>query len=255
MEIIRYNIILETKEPFRIGALESPITGVHNPVARIGGKVVAQGPSLKGALRAEIERHIIENYLDSPGMKPCIPSAERTLTQGERKLIEVGPFKRGGSCQYREERRRRERRPPGEEDYICPVCYLLGAQGIVGFVRVPYLFTDAMPEELYAIRIDRAAGTVAKGTSRDYQIMAPNIRFEGTMEVLIHDPMRNWRLGKPRPLPDEVTRGDIWLKEGGWSQERILDELIVQRMQSIKLLGGFKSLGCGKVSIHLEQVS
>lgn len=254
MQIKSYKVTLETLEPFRIGALESPISGVHNPVTRIGGKVVVQGASLKGAFRAEIERHLIINYGNVPGMRPCIPSPENTLSGGEKKLIEAGTYKRGGGCQYREERRRGREAPPplGEADYICPACYLLGAQGLIGFVRVPYLFTDSMPEELYAVRIDRATNTVAEKTNRDYQIIPPHVQFEGDLEVFSSDPLLGWRLGEKRQLVESATKGDMWLAKDGWSQEKILDELIIQRMCAITLMGGFKSRGCGRVQIQVK---
>lgn len=254
MEIRSYKVTLESLEPFRIGALENPISGVHNPVTRIGGRVVVQGASLKGAFRAEIERHLIENFMNNSGMKPCIPSPANSLSGGERRLIEAGKYKRGGGCQYKEERKKGKETPAplGQDDYVCPVCYLLGAQGLIGFVRVPYLFSDSIPEELYAVRIDRATSTVADGTNRDYQIIPPHVRFEGKLEVLISDLLLGWRLGQPRRLVESATKGDLWLAGNGWSPERILDELVVQRMHAIAFMGGFKSRGCGRVQIQVE---
>ncbi len=254
IETRRYRIVLETVEPFRIGALENPLSDVRNPVTRVGGRVVVQGSSLKGALRAQVERHLIENYRNVAGMQPCIPSPESGLSQAEQQLIpEV--FKRGGGCRYQEPERRRGNQPPPQPrdyEYICPACYLFGAQGITGFVRVPYLFSEAVPEDLYAVRIDRASGTVAERTNRDYQIIAPGVQFAGTLEVLLRDPVRGWELGKARKLPLAATRGDVWLADGKWSQERILDELVVKRLEAIDLLGGFKSKGAGQVKIRVS---
>ena len=45
-----------TKEPLRIGGKKDPLSGADNPVTRVGGRLVIPGSSLKGALRAEIER-------------------------------------------------------------------------------------------------------------------------------------------------------------------------------------------------------
>jgi hypothetical protein len=127
-----------------------------------------------------------------------------------------------------------------------------GAQGLIGFVRVPYLFTDSMPEELYAVRIDRATNTVAEQTNREYQIIPPHVWFDGDLEVLVNDPLLGWQLGQPRRLVESATKGDMWLARDGWSQEKILDELVLQRMGAITILGGFKSRGCGKVQIHVQ---
>ena len=253
MEFKNYRVVMETIEPFRIGALESPLSDVHNPVTRIGGKVVVQGSSLKGALRSEIECFLIEQHKNAPGMKPCIPSPESGLTQAERQLI-PSAYKPGGGCKYQEpERSRRELPPPRDYEYICPACYLLGAQGINGFIRVPYLFSEAVPEELYAVRIDRASGTVAERTNRDYQMIAPGVQFVGTLQVLVNDSVRGWQLGKARKLPAQATRGDVWLADGKWNQERVLRELIVDRLQTINLLGGFKSKGAGRVKITVTE--
>ena len=51
-------------EPLRIGAAEDPRSGIHNPVAMVGEKVVIPGSSLKGALRAQMEQFLIETYYD-----------------------------------------------------------------------------------------------------------------------------------------------------------------------------------------------
>lgn len=255
MDYKSYRVTLETIEPFRIGALQSALSDVHNPVTRIGGKVVVQGSSLKGAFRAEVERYLIEKYKSDAGIKPCIPSPESGLTQAERQLI-PNTYKPGGSCKYQEPERRggQPLRKLQEHEYICPACYLFGAQSLNGLVRVPYLFSEAVPEELYAVRIDRASGTVAEGTNRDYQIIAPGVQFGGTLEVLLYDPVKDWRLGTARKLPKDATRGDVWLTDGKWTQDRILKELIVERLQAINLLGGFKSKGAGKVKIAVAEI-
>lgn len=55
---VRYEIELVTKAPFRIGGVK-PVPGttdVDSPIVKLGNKVVVQGTSLKGALRAELER-------------------------------------------------------------------------------------------------------------------------------------------------------------------------------------------------------
>lgn len=245
-EMRRLKLQLTTKEPFRIGALKDVMSVIDNPVATIGGRAVIQGSSLKGALRANIEEYLIEKFPDDNNMKPCVPASMNTLSDDEKSLISAGKYKPGGACHYSVR---------NKSTAICPACYLLGANGLMGFVRVPYLYTDRTPEELYSVRIDRGTGVVSERTNRDYQIMADEIVFEGVLEILINDPRRNWILGQKRPigLSDKNFQGDKWLETNSWSSEKIIKELIIERLESISLLGGFKSKGCGKVKIMVSE--
>lgn len=245
-QIERYDVTLKTLEPFRIGALEDVMEGVDNPVATIGGKAAVLGPTLKGALRAAIEKHLIESYPNDNDMKPCIPSSDRTLSDEERKLIAKGIYRQGGSCLF-------SRR--SKSTTICPACYLLGAQGLVGFVRVPFLLTDLTPEELYSVRIDRAAGVVREQTNREYQILPQETEFKGRLEIMLQDPVKGWEFGKTREtIKGGNCQGDRWLEKGGWTQEKVKKELILERLEGITLLGGFKSKGCGKVFIQTQRI-
>jgi CRISPR/Cas system CSM-associated protein Csm3 (group 7 of RAMP superfamily) len=241
-----FSISLVTKEPFRIGALQNVMSGIDNPVTTIGGKVVIQGSSLKGALRACIEEYLIDTYLNDPLMKPCIPSSYNTLSPDEKKLIEKGKYREGGGCSY-------SPNPRNRSESICPACYLLGAQGLIGFVRIPYLKTDTIPEDMYAVRIDRASGVVSEKTNRDFQIIADEITFTGIMEVIVKDSVKMWELGKSRIIDEKLGIGanDAWLKDGKWSADKIIQELIVERLKTVNLMGGFKSKGCGKVKIDV----
>lgn len=243
-QIERYGVTLKTLEPFRIGAPQDVMEGVDNPIAAIGGRAAVLGPTLKGALRANVEKYLIETYASDGDMKPCIPSSEGTLSEEEKKLISKGTYRPGGSCLF-------SRR--NKSNSICPACYLLGAQGLVGFVRVPFLLTDMTPEELYSVRIDRATGVVSERTNREYQILPQGTEFKGTLEVVLQDPVKSWELGKNRETVEgDNCQGDKWLKKGGWTQEKVKKELLLDRLQTITLLGGFKSKGCGKVSIQVQ---
>lgn len=248
-DIRSFSVKLVTKEPFRIGAMQNVMSGVDNPVTTVGGRVVIQGSSLKGALRASIEEYLIDKFPKDSSMKPCIPSAYNTLSADEKKLIEQGRFREGGGCSY-------SSNPRNRSESICPVCYLLGSQGLVGFVRVPYLYTDATPEDMYAVRIDRAAGVVSEKTNRDFQIIADGIEFNGMLEVVVKDNVKGWDLGKTRVIDEKLGIGanDAWLKKGDWNANRIIDELIAGRLREINLLGGFKSRGCGKVDITIQEI-
>ncbi|RLG16575.1 hypothetical protein DRN69_00500 [Candidatus Pacearchaeota archaeon] len=241
-EIKNFDVELEVRSPLRMGGKKDPFSGIDQPVVRIGNKIVIPGTSLKGALRQEIEDYIIENYSQIPEMKPCIPSSEKTLSLDEEELIRKNIYK-GPSCIY-----------PRENTLICPVCYLLGAQGLIGFVTVPFLNSDIeIPSELYAIRIDRSKGIAAKGTNREYQIIPEGSIFKGVLQILIRDNVKNWELGKPRPLSDS-TLGDKWLKISDWTKEKIIDELIIKRLENIKRLGSMKSAGAGEVKITVKEI-
>jgi len=248
--IKEYEIVLNTQEPFRIGGVGDPLSEQGNPIAIIGDRVVIPGPSLKGRYRAELERYLIEIWDKEDLMKPCIPSSERGLSLDEKALINTGKYRAGGACTY----------PPKGDFNICPVCYLLGAQGLFGFVRVPFLECSNPPEDLYSARIDRGTLAVAKGTNRPYQIVPKGTEFSGRLGVLIEDKVLGWVLGQDRKKPcskkecqpQERQPLDTWVTKNNWTQEKILSELIVERLKSITELCGFKSKGCGKVTITVK---
>jgi CRISPR/Cas system CSM-associated protein Csm3 (group 7 of RAMP superfamily) len=243
----KYEIKLETEEPMRIGGKEDPRSNIDNPVAMVGNKVVVPGSTLKGALRSEVEKFLIEKYYNKQNslwpanvssLQPCIPSPQKNISNDEAGLITRHLYKSPG-CQY-----------PSENVSICPACYLLGAMGLTGFVRVPFLFADISPEELYSTRLDRAKGTVVTGTNRPIQLVPKGVEFKGTLTVLIKDDLLNWELGKQRVLIDK-TKGDFWLSSSDWTQEKILKDLIEERLKNIKQIGGYRSKGFGKVKISL----
>ena len=150
----RYRVELETVEPLRIGGVEDPRSGIHNPVTRLGNRVVIPGPSLKGALRAQMEQFLIETYYnnssqswpeDKLAFQPCIP-APRPSTD-EVNLINARKYRSEAChypCEFEKESGRevfrgkctKNGRPNPHS--ICPVCYLFGAQGLPGFLRIPW---------------------------------------------------------------------------------------------------------------------
>jgi len=252
-EIKKLKVELETLSPFRIGA-KKLFSGIDQPIVKIGGKIVVPGTTLKGALRHQIEDYLIEKYSEREEMKPCIPSTEKGLSEDEKILIKNRKY-RGESCHYP----CKKREGPGNQPIkhsICPACYLLGAQGIIGFVSVPFLEikSNTLQEEFTSIRIDRAKGTAAEGHLRTSEILPAGAKFEGILTVLIKDDIRGWELGKPRPL-GESTLGDEWLKNSEWDKEKIIEELIKKRLEAIEVLGGFKSSGAGRVKISVSNAS
>lgn len=249
------SIQLTTLEPFRIGGKQDPLSEADNPVAVVGGRVCIPGPSFKGAFRYETERFLIDSHYnpakaqwpsDKAEMKPCIPG---TPSPDEKKLIRKGMY-RDRPCEYLG--KKREGGYPPNRQTICPVCYLFGAQGLSGFVKVPFLFSDSSYQDLYSARLDRFSGTVVHGTNRPYQLIPPNSVFKGSVEVLLSDKMLGWELGEPRPLAE--SQGDLWLENNSdWDRERIIRELIVDRLQAIDMLGGYRSKGFGRVKIEVVE--
>jgi CRISPR/Cas system CSM-associated protein Csm3 (group 7 of RAMP superfamily) len=239
-----YQVEVEALEPVRIGGAPDPLSGQDNPVAIVGSDATIPGSSLKGALRGEIERFLIDRYYDGGGgrwppdqlaAQPCL--AATRLSPAEQQLRDSHRYRQ--SCTY-----------PVRQDAsgICPACYLLGAQGLVGFVKVPFLWCQVSPDALYSARVDRSSGTVSQGTNREYQLLPRGTRFGGALYLLEEDTARGWRLGQDRPLPGDPDR---WLKLG-WEREQITRDLLVERLQTINYLGGYKSKGMGRVRITVR---
>ncbi|MEK9148482.1 MAG: RAMP superfamily CRISPR-associated protein [Candidatus Desantisbacteria bacterium] len=252
-----YKVELTTLEPFRIGGAGHVLSDINNPVVMLKGDLpVIPGTSLKGAWRSQMERFLID-YLgislekgEERGLKPCIPASE--ITPDERALI--GKYKR----KKEKDRYSNDHSPctyDNKSDYICPACYLLGAMTLQGFVRVPFLFPVEGQEELetllYSIREDRAKGGAAKGQNRDWPVINPGVKFEGMIEVLEKDELKNWYFGQERRELKHKNL-DRWLKDTHWSKENILADLFKKCLESIEILGGFKSKGCGRVSIAID---
>ena len=242
----KFKVELTTEAPFRIGGVR-PIPGttdVDSSVVKLGNKIVIQGTSLKGTFRAELERFLIDNYFKdkkrwhNPWMKPCIPADVKTISPDEKQLLNKGFYKY--SCSY-----------PKSDDYICPVCYLLCARGLVGYARIPFLnLIKGGVEQLQFIREDRIIGTSARGERGalgKFEAIPADSKFEGYSSILEVDDITGWRLGEKRSLAE--SQGDRWLESGLWNREKILKELVIERLISIKTMGGFRSKGFGDVKI------
>jgi len=255
----QFEIVLTTLEPLRIGGLDDPLSGAQNAVAKVGDRVVVPGSSLKGKLRSEIEKHLIrEFYRDGKWesgkemLQPCIPGAE--LSKDEEAL--VGKYRdTSGSCRYPCDRKKCKDRTHS----ICPVCYFLGAMGLSGFVRVPFLFSDVSVNELYSASMDRAKGTVKERTNRPYQLVPDGSEFRGVLSVTISDSLLNWQLGRARSLKETPTLGDQWLQDGspyaGKSADELINEFIIERLRAIQIIGGYKSKGFGKVKVEAKEAA
>jgi len=244
-QIALYTVELKTTSPFHIGAYQDPMSDVNSPFTTLSGVPVVQGASLKGALRAQLEEYLILNYPSDTAMKPCIPAPWNNLSKDERALLgqkgQPGPY-RGSSCG--------EQR--GWPKTLCPTCYLFGAQGLVGFVRAPYLYLvgEEEIEEVYENRRDRASNTVASGANRTLQTIPQGAVFRGTLEVIRHDHIRKWTLGQPRRKLQSYR--DEWLEPHGRDpQGDFIREFILDRLEAIPRMGGFVSKGFGNVEMKV----
>lgn len=250
-------IKLTAKEPLRIGGKKDPLSGADNPVTRVGGKLVIPGSSLKGALRAEIERFLIDSYYgdgkwkdEYNDFKPCIPGNK--LSADEEQLVRTGKYRDlRGNCHY----------PCSDKECgkntahpICPACYLLGSMGLNGFVKVPFLYADTSATELYSSRVDRATKTIAHGTNRPYELVPDATVFKGAVNVILEDTVLGWKLGVPRKLGEAKTLGDKWLETEKKTQDEFIKTYIIDRLKAIKVLGGYKSKGFGAVNIEVEEI-
>jgi len=237
-----YPVDVTILEPFRVGGKPVPL-GPDNPVAAIDGKPIVPGPSLKGALRSALERLLIARYY-KPGSgwdrshadwQPCLAASQPSAD--ERDLESKGLYARH-SCRY----------PDKDRQPICPVCYLLGAQGLPGFVRVPFLIANEFPVELYSARIDRVTGTVTTGANRPYEFVEPPAVFTGTLYVLEEDSSLGWKLGEARTLK-QLSGGDRWLQAG---RVDVVADLLMPALKSIQFLGGYRSKGFGRVEVTVR---
>jgi len=237
---------VKTLSPIRVGAKRSAMSVSDAPIVKVGGKCVIPGSTVKGALRNKMEEYLIDTYSRELGMKPCIPVSSKILSKEERHLIKMKKYRDDGACEYPTSRA------------ICPVCYFLGANSLIGFVTLPFLYTSSSVEMLYSVGIDRATGTIAKGTNRDYEVLPQDTTFEGGIEILLEDTVKEWKLGQKRlGLQKEV---DLWLENKSivfnkkfkdLTPEEITKEFIIDRLVDIKMLGGFRSKGIGKVEVGI----
>jgi CRISPR/Cas system CSM-associated protein Csm3 (group 7 of RAMP superfamily) len=145
----------------------------------------------------------------------------------------------------------------------------LGANGLLGFVRVPFLELNnphnRVPQ-LYAARNDRAINTEVHQTNRSYETIAPGATFQGTLEIMLEDKLLEWNFGAYRTFwrikinekKEELIKNedlDRWLKNNkAPGKQIIINDYILGCLRDIKELGGYKSKGFGKVDIHVEKI-
>jgi CRISPR/Cas system CSM-associated protein Csm3 (group 7 of RAMP superfamily) len=261
LSIDRYEVVLEAKSPIRVGAAEDPFRGVGNPVVRVGDRFVIPGSSLKGALRNQLERYFINeaNEKKRDSLKPCLAAGKPS--EFERELIEDGKYVK--ACMFK-----------NEDTQICPVCYFLGAQSLLGFVRVPFLYLEdegLQADVLTGIAIDRKTRTAKERAKYEYEVIPKGAKFKGELEIVERDEQLGWEFGKPRYfmkyvevedkkgqtekyIPDKRYTPDKWLEVVNEFQgyDKLFG-ILKSCIEGIQLIGGYKSRGAGKVEIKLEK--
>ena len=241
-----------------IGASPSPLTEKKGAIFKVDKKPVIPASSFKGALRNKLEELFInqlDNFMrdlnigDADLIKPCIPSTKPT--KSEKELLSQGKYRKD-YCSIQVDGENIKLGKYG----ICPVCYFMGCTGIMGLLRIPNFFPEGRAEYIdqTRIRVDRKMNTVATGDKVDGEQVVPGTIFKGKLEIVLKDPNLCLDFGKSRKVGNiEIDKWLIsWLeKEHEKRQEYIINNIIVPALENIRFLGGWKSLGAGKVNVNI----
>jgi len=188
-------------------------------------------------------------------LKPCIPTQNPTKSEQEligkeyRQYLKLGNSRIVGCKISISNKDISIPKTDTQEIGICPVCYFMGASGIMGFLRINNFFP--YPE-------DRKIETVAYGEKVKIEYVKPGAVFKGYIDIIIHDPVQEVQFGYPRKIGEKTI--DKWLKEKDenesekYKNERIkilLEEILIPAICNIKQLGGYKSRGAGKVNVDI----
>lgn len=257
--------ITVAKDSFlHIGAAPSPLTEKKGAVFKVDRTPVIPASSFKGALRHQIEVLFIEKanefaeQLNIPAdqkdiLKPCVPSPKPTTAENE--LINIGKYRKD-HCEIKVDEDKVNVGNLG----VCPTCYFMGATGIMGFLRIDNFFPDREGKVIDQtnIRIDRKTGTAAHGAKVDGEQVKPETIFMGNVNIVISEPMlelQGIQFGDARKIGDIVI--DKWLsywKETDKNKKVtfIIENILIPAIKNIKVLGGQKSKGAGKIEIELD---
>lgn len=254
-------ITVQEKSFLHIGSAPSPLTEKKGAVFKVDRTPVIPASTFKGALRNQLELLLLEKADDfakeldinneKDKLKPCIPStrptkAEKELTDKYRKE----------HCEIKVDENIISVKD--EEWGLCPVCYFMGATGIMGFLRIDnfYPSTEGNVIDQTNIRIDRKTQTAAKGAKLDGEQVKPGTIFKGNLSVVISEPMleiQGFQFGDSRKIGDTVI--DKWLEKYTKSKDEkakyLIERILIPAIKNINLLGGQKSKGCGKVKIEV----
>lgn len=262
MKILELPIRIEVAKGsfLHIGAAPSPLTEKKGAVFKVDRTPVIPATSFKGALRHQLELRFIEkidkfadlfNVENKEMLKPCISSPRPS--KAEEELINVGKYRK--HCEIKVDDRQISVGDLG----ICPVCYFMGCTGLMGFLR----FSNFYPEgegsviDQTNIRIDRKTGTAAHGAKVEGEQVKPGTVFKGSISIVISEPileMQGIQFGDAREINDVVI--DKWLES--WNEtdkdkrvKILIENILFPAIQNIKVLGGQRSRGAGRVSVNV----
>jgi len=265
MTILELPVRIEVAEGsfLHIGATPSPLTEKKGAVFKVDRTPVIPATSFKGALRHQLELLFIEKIdefarlFNIPNdkkdlLKPCIPSPRPT--KAEEELINMGKYRK--HCEIKVD----ERQISVGDLGICPVCYFMGTTGFMGFLR----FSNFYPEgessviDQTNIRIDRKTGTAAHGAKVEGEQVKPGTVFKGNITIVVSEPiwkMQKTQFGDARKIGNVVI--DKWLENWTETDSRnrvktLIEKVLLPAIQNIKVLGGQRSRGAGKVNIKIE---
>ena len=265
IKILELPVKIEVAEGsfLHIGAAPSPLTEKKGAIFKVDRTPVIPATSFKGALRHQLELLFIEKadefakIFNIPNdkkdlLKPCIPSPKPT--KAEKELITAGKYRKQ-HCEIRVDDKDIKVPPYG----ICPVCYFMGAAGLMGFLRFSNLYPESEGDiiDQTNIRIDRKTGTAAHGAKVEGEQVKLGTVFKGTISIVVSEPileMQGIQFGDARKFGDKVI--DEWLE---YWQERdktkraktLIEEVMIPAIENTKSLGGQKSRGGGKVNVKV----
>lgn len=264
VELYHLRVTIEVEETsfLHIGAAPSPLSEKKGAVFKVDRTPVIPATSFKGVLRNQMELLLIKNRndfgrmfnIESDILKPCIPAP--TPTQAEKSLKGY----REKLCQINIDD---EQKKKLDNEGICPVCYFMGAAGLMGFLRFPNFFPAEEGDWLIDqtnIRIDRKILTAAARAKVDGEQVKPGTKFVGVIEI-INKTAEGFEFGLPREIANEQSGNlllDKWLAE--WQEKDtmqrkrlLLEKIVLPALNNIHNLGGYKSRGAGKVRINLVE--
>ncbi|MGQ9571079.1 MAG: RAMP superfamily CRISPR-associated protein [Thermodesulfovibrionales bacterium] len=258
--LIPLKITVQEGSFLHIGGSPSPLTEKKAPVFSVDGKPVIPASSFKGAFRYQVEQLLIDKKddlisklklktTDDKLISPCIPAPKPS--KAEQELLKLGYREH---CEIKVEEDKVE--IPKEENRpieLCPVCYLFGATGLMGFLRIPNFWPEMGEYKIdqTSIRIDRESGTAATGAIVTGEQVKPGTIFKGTLEIIAQQ--KTFQFGRPREIGG--TKVDLWLdgiasKPTNDAQLLLINEILIPALNNITVLGGQKSKGAGKVLIE-----
>lgn len=169
--------IIQLETPLHIGGGESSVYGTDNSVVKtVDGKPYIPGSSLKGVLRAYLERLAQTKAIKAPGYaEPCVFGEKMCLSDFNNKIARKQLKEKLGDDKQK------------FEDYLnknsCPICHLFGNNLRAAKVKI----TDANVimshwlgkfEIREGVGIGRDKGTAVHGVKYDFEVVPANTQFQ-----------------------------------------------------------------------------